>query len=1091
MKTITFVGRQIAHVILVMGLLSWAGLAQGVTFSVSPSSVSNTYPGQITLQVSGLVTGATVAVEKYLDVNTNGIIEASDWLVQSLLLADGQPSIIGGVTNLNVPYDSTPSNGVIMTQWSLPSSFFMLKFTGAYLYRFSSPTAGFEASTNAFAITDTAYEQWITGAVQCNGTNVPYAGILLFPPPSGDDGSTPVGGTVADGSGTYIIKVAPGTYQLWAFKSNYVFDTSATPLVNVSASAITTTNLILIPTDRSISGRFADAFNASIGLPGLLAGSFSDAGHFSLGFADINGSFSVPVTAGQWGVSPPGEQLYLYGYVSLNDYPTVDATSGSISGITVAIPKGTALFYGGVKDDQGRPLPGIQLSAYDDGHQYDTEGGPTDTNGNYAIAVVAANWRVSVSTENTSYSNFSFTMAVHTNITDGQAIRLDFNASPAATISGRVQGDGESLTDIEVKAGVIIFREDGGSDFESRGSARTDTNGYYTVGVAPGTNYIVVANDYAPESPWLRQYYSNTMDRSQAMQITTLTNLPATNIDFNLQRGGIIGGRVLGGGTPLFDIGVKAGRVVFHEGGGWDFPDEGYANTDTNGYYTMRLPPGTNYTVVANDGNPGSPWLVQYYSNTADIVQAMHITALTNLPSTNINFNLEQGATINGTVLAGGSPLDEANVEAVIISSNGVGGTEWHHVAGEKTGPDGSYTLIVPSGTNYFVHAWGPGSDFPGSSGWLEQFYYLAGSQNEATPVAALTNSPATNINFNLQQGALVSGCVRGDGSVLEGIGVQVATITITEGGWHPQESYYGNTDSSGIFAIAVPPGTNYYAWVNLPQGSPWLDQFFSNATDIDGAMVIEASTNGPTTNIDFNLHAGAIISGIVRGNGVPLADAFVFANIVTSTNGGNWSWYFVDVAVTESDGTYSLTVPSGTNYLIEAHGPDGMLYMNRYYNNVTDVQAAALVLAMTNAPVTGVDFNMQPIATTNGIPWVWLLQYGLATNGSADYAHGDQDGMNNIQEYIAGTDPTNSLSCLRMDSLAKAGGGAGVVLQWESVSGKVYVVNRSTNLVVLPPFITLASNIAGQATSTTYTDTNTVGSGPYFYRIGVQMLGP
>jgi hypothetical protein len=117
-------------------------------------------------------------------------------------------------------------------------------------------------------------------------------------------------------------------------------------------------------------------------------------------------------------------------------------------------------------------------------------------------------------------------------------------------------------------------------------------------------------------------------------------------------------------------------------------------------------------------------------------------------------------------------------------------------------------------------------------------------------------------------------------------------------------------------------------------------------------------------------------------------------------------------------------------------------------------------------------------------ISYAWLQQYGLSTDGSADYADPDHDGLNTWQEWRCQTDPTNTLSALRLLSATPAG--TNVTLTWQSVAGVNYFVERSTNLWASPPFTLLAPGLPGQPGATTYTDTNAAGLAPLFYRVSV-----
>jgi len=114
-----------------------------------------------------------------------------------------------------------------------------------------------------------------------------------------------------------------------------------------------------------------------------------------------------------------------------------------------------------------------------------------------------------------------------------------------------------------------------------------------------------------------------------------------------------------------------------------------------------------------------------------------------------------------------------------------------------------------------------------------------------------------------------------------------------------------------------------------------------------------------------------------------------------------------------------------------------------------------------------------------------WLSGNGLPTDGSADYSDSDSDRMNNWQEWIAGTVPTDAVSALRL--LTPTPVASGTIVSWQSVSNRTYFLERTTNLGAMPPFSLLTNKLVGQPGTTSFTDTNALGLGPFFYRVGVR----
>ena len=147
--------------------------------------------------------------------------------------------------------------------------------------------------------------------------------------------------------------------MLLAFKSNFVADTTSAPMVTLAAGATVTTNITITNATHSISGKIVDLANSSIGLPGMFVHASGNGLLAAGSTTDTNGNFVARVRSGVWNMGPNSGSLAVYGYLSSDSENfSFDTTTGSVSGVSMAFPKASALFYGTVKDDQNRPIPG-------------------------------------------------------------------------------------------------------------------------------------------------------------------------------------------------------------------------------------------------------------------------------------------------------------------------------------------------------------------------------------------------------------------------------------------------------------------------------------------------------------------------------------------------------------------------------------------------------------------------------------------------------------------------------------------------------------------------------------------------------------
>ncbi|HWD94083.1 MAG TPA: carboxypeptidase-like regulatory domain-containing protein [Verrucomicrobiae bacterium] len=506
-------------------VMAWVGTVLGappIALTVTPATVSNTYPGAITLDITGLTNTEKVIIQRWVDYNSNGLIDAGEWLIDSFKISDGGAMVIGGVTNVSVPYDNNPLTGEITTTFGLPPAMAVENMVGKYIFQVVSPTGRFSPATASFTITNSAFNQSVSGIVYSNGIPAPHSVVVAQDLQAGNT----VGAAVADASGHYFLTLAPGTYGLIAAVPNCYFNQNAGPTVTLTNGMSATNDLFTTNGTVTISGNVYDSANSNA-IPGLLV-QLQTGPLFVVAFTDTNGNYSASVTPNFWKIKPTKERLTRRAYVVPQATFQVDATAGDVTNANVSLTKGNALFYGRITDNSNQPFANIQIDSSgndSNNNSIASAKGYSDANGYFAVAVLGDltnYWNCSVdSGTGTPLVNYVVNFFPQLTNAPGQTTLENFVALPViGQITGHVQDNtGNPVTGVSLNA-------NNNNNYQSL-DGTTDNSGNYTLFVAAGqwnVQFLMGGND------------SDNLDQHGLADITGphIVSVPPTNVMLNL-----------------------------------------------------------------------------------------------------------------------------------------------------------------------------------------------------------------------------------------------------------------------------------------------------------------------------------------------------------------------------------------------------------------------------------------------------------------------------------------------------------------------------------------------------------------------------
>ena len=276
-----------------------------------------------------------------------------------------------------------------------------------------------------------------------------------------------------------------------------------------------------------------------------------------------------------------------------------------------------------------------------------------------------------------------------------------------------------------------------------------------------------------------------------------------------------------------------------------------------------------------------------------------------------------------------------------------------------------------------------------------------------------------------------------------------------------------GDTNSGAVIGQYVCSGYIYSAnvgWIFLGNGTPANQIQYQNNSVTDYG--VNQDGLGNLTGYAYSANVG----WINLGSGTP-ANQIQYQNNSATDYGVN------------TDGLgdlrgYAYAANIGWLNFENTGAPKVDLFTGNLSGSVWSANCGWISLSNATAFVQ-TDTIQKGALSTNGLPIAWLLQNFGTTNVNAN-ADADGDGVSNGNEYLAGTDPLNAKSVLKITSFTRNAATANNSMNWSGVSTRFYAI-QTNSVLASGAWVDRAAFTVPGIISASWTDTTPTNN---FYRI-------